>query len=175
MCYEFAMAQTREQNTKWKAQWRETHRAEARALSNKHGPLWRKRHPEQARALNRNQRAAWRKRNPGKQVKLNAAWQDAHPLEHLVRLAKQRAKKKGLEFNISVADLSPAPKFCPILGCELRYGSNFGTKGRCHEAATIDRKDSDLGYIRGNVWVISRSANRLKGRQKLDVFLASRP
>ena len=120
---------------------------------------WRQRHRAKARLLARKQRAAWRKRNPGVQVTLNAKWARANPVEYLVRLAKYRAKRKGLEFAICVDDLMPAPEFCPVFPTiRLRYGIG----PRSAASASIDRKDSRKGYIKGNVTIMSRRANLLK-------------
>lgn len=48
-------------------------------------------------------------------------------------------------------------KVCPILGIELDY-KNSGREN----SAEFDRIDSTEGYIPGNVWIISRRANRVK-------------
>lgn len=49
------------------------------------------------------------------------------------------------------------PSVCPILGIELDYYDP-----RKENSAEFDRIDSTKGYIKGNVWVISRRANRVK-------------
>lgn len=69
--------------------------------------------------------------------------------------AQYRASQKGREFNISIEDIV-VPDKCPILGVpiELQSGSEY--------APSLDRIDSNLGYISGNVWVISKRANTLK-------------
>lgn len=120
---------------------------------------WREKHRAKARKLARRQRAAWRKRNPGVQMTLNAKWARENPVEYLIRLAKYRAKKRGLEFAICADDLMPAPEFCPVFpAMRLRYG--IGPHSMA--AASIDRKDSSKGYVKGNVAIISRRANLLK-------------
>jgi hypothetical protein len=40
---------------------------------------------------------------------------------------------------------------------------NVGTGQHTDDSPTLDRKDPRLGYVKGNVWVISHKANRLKG------------
>jgi hypothetical protein len=81
----------------------------------------------------------------------------------IVTSARKRARIYGLSFSITVDDIV-WPKYCPILGVELRYG------GKGHNAtfsATLDRVDNSLGYIPGNVRVISRKANTNKGNLSL--------
>lgn len=80
--------------------------------------------------------------------------------------ARSRAKKKGLEFNITSKDVV-IPEYCPILGLKLErapYGSRAGQP----QSPSIDRLDATKGYIPGNVWVISRKANIIKTDATLD-------
>ena len=87
-------------------------------------------------------------------------WQQSNPLAYLLSTAKYRSKKSGLEFNLTVQDLEPAPIKCPILGYDLEY-LPIG-KGRLHHSASLDRIDNTKGYVKGNVIIISDRANRLK-------------
>jgi hypothetical protein len=80
---------------------------------------------------------------------------DANPERFLWRGAKNRALKKDLNFNIEVDDII-IPEFCPILGIKLE---RFNIKS----APSLDRVDNTKGYIKGNVRVISRRANTMKG------------
>ena len=82
---------------------------------------------------------------------------------YLLRSAKQRAKVKGLSFNIDITDIN-LPDKCPLLGIPLKsfYGNATGN------SYSIDRIDSSKGYIKGNVWVISKRANTLKGDATLE-------
>lgn len=76
--------------------------------------------------------------------------------------AKHRAKKRGLEFNIISSDIS-LPTHCPVLGIELIYGMGSGTGPAKHsQSPSLDRMDNSIGYVAGNVYVISTRANLLK-------------
>lgn len=76
----------------------------------------------------------------------------------LVRLSRLRAKAKGLPHNISREDVV-VPARCPVLGIEFKFGEGV----RMHAATpTLDRIKNSLGYVRGNVIVVSWRANRLK-------------
>jgi len=78
----------------------------------------------------------------------------------LVSGARVRAKRMGIEVNITIEDLAPYPSHCPILGIELDYGM----KGkRTPASASIDRINSKLGYVKGNVRIISWRANDVRG------------
>lgn len=71
--------------------------------------------------------------------------------------AKWRAKKSGIEFGITVADI-PVPELCPILNIPLVAGEKPTAN-----SPSIDRVDNKKGYVPGNVRVISRAANLIKG------------
>jgi hypothetical protein len=74
--------------------------------------------------------------------------------------AKQRCKKTGREFTITVSDID-IPKFCPILGIELKH--NKGRSGAYRDSPSLDRIDNDSGYTPDNIRVISQMANAMKG------------
>lgn len=80
-----------------------------------------------------------------------------NPEWYLLTKAKERAKIKGLYFNIEVEDIK-IPKFCPILEIELVKG----TSKDYQKSPSIDRIDSSKGYIKGNIRVISALANTMK-------------
>lgn len=71
--------------------------------------------------------------------------------------ARERAKRRGLDFAITVADVV-IPERCPLLGISLRRG----TAVVGDRSPSLDRKDPALGYLPGNVWVISHRANTIK-------------
>jgi hypothetical protein len=71
---------------------------------------------------------------------------------------KRRSTRKGLPFNIDPSDLSPLPKFCSVFGIELDY---TGGNDRRYWAS-VDRIKPELGYVKGNVRIISMAANAAK-------------
>ena len=81
----------------------------------------------------------------------------------LLRAAKQRAKVNGLDFNIDITDIN-LPDKCPLL--DIPLGSFYGIA--TGNSYSIDRIDSSKGYIKGNVWVISKRANTLKSNATLE-------
>ncbi len=82
---------------------------------------------------------------------------DSHPERIMYSSAKARAKKKGLDFSINLEDIL-FPDVCPILQIPLLVNIEKVKD----DSPTLDRIDNRLGYIRGNVRVISYKANRLK-------------
>lgn len=78
-------------------------------------------------------------------------------LRVMIRCARDRARDRGLAFDISTDDLR-IPERCPLLDIPITFG-----KGRLHAGSpSLDRIDPSLGYVRGNVWVISYRANAIK-------------
>ena len=74
--------------------------------------------------------------------------------------ARNNAANKGQEFNITVSDLH-WPEFCPMLGIRLNYGCPTNGKASW-DSPSLDRHDPTMGYVKGNVVVMSWRANALK-------------
>jgi hypothetical protein len=94
-------------------------------------------------------------------------WQEKdrerNPENHLFFNAKMRAKKKGIEFNITKEDVI-IPEFCPILGIKLEKATNKPN----NNSPSIDRIDNSKGYINGNIHVICHKANTIKNNASLE-------
>jgi hypothetical protein len=88
----------------------------------------------------------------------NKAYREANPDWRAWDAIKTRAKKKGLGFDIEVADVVP-PEFCPILGLRLERGKGCGGK---QNSPSVDRIDPTKGYVKDNIQVISNLANLMK-------------
>lgn len=76
----------------------------------------------------------------------------------LYHCAKQRASRSNIEFSITIDDIV-IPDICPLLKIPL---TNIMSKGRIASNASIDRIDSNKGYTKDNIQVISDLANRMK-------------
>jgi len=76
-----------------------------------------------------------------------------NPEKRLLRGAKDRARDFNIPINITLEDIV-IPEVCPVLGKKLEVGTWY--------APTLDRFDNSKGYIKGNVWVISKRANFMK-------------
>lgn len=88
---------------------------------------------------------------------------DLSVVEKLYYGAKNRAKVKGIPFTITRQDIV-VPEFCPILGIRLTAAVGAGVKPirQLPNSPTLDRIVNHLGYVPGNIAVISCRANLLK-------------
>jgi len=80
--------------------------------------------------------------------------------------AKRRAKAKGLPFNIEITDIV-IPERCPLLDIPLQDCK--GTAG--DSSPSLDRLLPHLGYIKGNILVISHRANQIKNCASVDELM----
>lgn len=87
-------------------------------------------------------------------------WQSRNVPSRLCSIAKQRAKKRNVEFSITKDDVI-VPEFCPILGIKLQMNNGSGSGGK-DNSYSLDRIDPSKGYVKGNVQVISHKANSMK-------------
>lgn len=82
---------------------------------------------------------------------------------------KASALKSGIPFDISPRDLIYVST-CPILGITLE---NNDLKSDRNSSPSVDRMIPELGYIKGNVRIISSLANRMKNnanRGEIELF-----
>ena len=84
-------------------------------------------------------------------------YKDKHPERCLLAAAKSRALARGLPFSLKESDIV-IPELCPVLGVPLR----FGRISRTPNSPSLDRLVPSLGYVPGNVVVMSERANRIK-------------
>jgi len=83
---------------------------------------------------------------------------------------RQVAEKEGIPFTITFDELEK-PEFCPVLGVKLNYGCSSGIDGkqtRDPNKASIDKLVPSLGYVVGNVYIISWKANKLKSNMSIE-------
>lgn len=81
------------------------------------------------------------------------------PGDAILWAAKQRSKKLGLPFNLDKNDIV-VPEFCPVLGIKLIV--NLGGTTGSDNSPSIDRIIPELGYVKGNIEIISKKANTIK-------------
>lgn len=103
----------------------------------------------------------WRKNNPEKYKEQTAAHykrsKETCYVQLLLRSAKQRAKKQAIPFNLTIADVD-IPSHCPVLGIPLLAAETLHNDN----SPSLDRIVPNVGYVPGNVVVVSWRANRLK-------------
>ena len=108
-----------------------------------------------------NNKASYRQRD-------NARPRKQRPvMKRMLSQAKQRAKDKGLDFNIEEEDIR-IPERCPILGDKLEVGVR---RGPTRHSPSLDRIKPELGYVKGNIQVISFKANVMKQDATIEELL----
>jgi hypothetical protein len=81
-------------------------------------------------------------------------------LHRILVEAKSRAKKRGIPFEITSADVV-WNDVCPVLKIPITIQRNKG-RGGDDNSPSLDRIDNGKGYVPGNVRIISNRANKLK-------------
>jgi hypothetical protein len=123
---------------------------------------WYLRNKEKVKAASRARHEAYREEaNTGRGIRYKAA-HAVDPRIQMLRAAKDRAKKNGKEFSLTVEDIF-IPSVCPILKIPLF----IGRKGNAN-SPSLDRIDSSKGYVAENVAVISYRANMIKNNATLE-------
>ena len=79
--------------------------------------------------------------------------------------AKCRSKTNNLPFDLILADIH-IPEKCPLLNITL----NMNNSKNAFDSPSLDRIIPELGYVKGNIRVISSEANRLKSNHTLATF-----
>jgi hypothetical protein len=164
----------REVNQRWKDAHREKVRAAGREYqrllrqsdpdrAKAHSKKYRETHPEETKERSR----SWYRKNNGAEYhrKWAAAKRISDPVLFMLRNAKNRAKELGREFSIERSDVV-IPEICPVLGIPIEKGTGPFQPN----SPSLDRIDSSLGYVKGNIAVISWRANCLKRDGTLDEF-----
>ncbi len=86
-----------------------------------------------------------------------------NPLSIILQQAKRRAKLKSVPFDITIDDIE-VPKVCPVLGLPLVVNQGHAKE----DSMTLDRIVPELGYVKGNVAVISFKANTIKSNATVE-------
>ena len=86
-----------------------------------------------------------------------------HRIENMLARCKHRAKQNNIPFNLTKEDIS-IPIYCPVLNIKLKQFDidDAPKRGYNPDSPFLDRIIPSLGYVKGNVRVISARANLLK-------------
>lgn len=107
------------------------------------------------------------KRRPKEYAKFHAdkyRRSEAGKRNDILRNALVSSKKRNLPFNLSLEDII-IPKVCPVLGIELSLNN---TSKNFDSSPSIDRYIPELGYVKGNIEIISMKANRMKNSASIE-------
>jgi len=98
--------------------------------------------------------------------KLSAAaktrWRSMSTEEKILKRVKERVRTQNLPFNLELSDII-IPKYCPIFNIPLFTSDKVGPN-----TPSIDRVLNNLGYVKGNIRIISMKANSMKGAMTID-------
>jgi len=92
----------------------------------------------------------------------NRAYRENNPWQQILSLARSRAKKNNMEFDIQKNDVF-IPNRCPILDIPIYVANVY----RNDNSISIDRINNSKGYTKDNVIIISWRANRIKSTASL--------
>jgi hypothetical protein len=83
-------------------------------------------------------------------------WYYANKRQAYLNRLRNRCEAEGIPFNLTLDDLY-FPEICPVLNIPMDYENK-----RSEGYWSLDKIIPVLGYIRGNVKIISARANRIK-------------
>lgn len=101
----------------------------------------------------------YRKKHQTARQAATLKWVHGKPGYYLWKNAQYRAVREGLAFNLRREDID-IPAFCPVLG--IRIEASLGRRGLSPCSPSVDKILPTLGYVVGNIRVISNLANILK-------------
>ena len=149
----------------------------SRAEANKRYHEQKKNDPEYV-AKRRAHGKKWRDSHKKEVLESRNQYYRDHPEYAWLDSIKHRARKLGVPFNLTAQYLkSIAADICPVLGIPLICST--GNTGPTNNSPTVDRLIPNLGYVEGNVMVVSKLANQIKScatpeqiRQVADFYAA---
>ena len=93
------------------------------------------------------------------------------PAALLLKGAKERAKNQGIPCTIGKEHIV-IPDVCPILGIPITINVLGNNGGNRDQSPSLDKVKPELGYVPGNVRVVSNKANRLKADNTIETLEA---
>ena len=78
---------------------------------------------------------------------------------------KKLTNNLDIDYLISIY---PKNSKCPVLGIELKWGSETNKSLHKDNSPSLDRINPNLGYIKGNVHFVSNRFNRMKSDREID-------
>ena len=111
---------------------------------------WRLEHPEYA--------AKYCLEHPEEAKARSAKYRLEHPEKTMLKSARQRAKKQNVPCTITEGDIY-IPINCPVFGFPLVRNAGGGA---AFNSPSLDKIVPSLGYVPGNIQVISHLANLMK-------------
>lgn len=92
---------------------------------------------------------------------------DARHTTRLLTSIRSKCNKYDLPFDLTIEDLI-IPEYCPVLNIKLSFG---GSDNNRDDSPSVDRIIPKLGYVKGNIIVVSYRANRIKNDATVDELM----
>jgi len=103
------------------------------------------------------------KKNPDRVRQWNENGRINNPKTYILNNARRRAKDRGVPFSLTKADIE-VPEICPVLGIPLHLGKEHSQP----YSPSIDSIIPELGYVPGNVAIMSHKANTIKSNATVE-------
>ena len=140
---------------------------EKRKIYSKH---YRIKNPEKIKELykqskdkyNKSRKERYRAGQPAEREALKK-WYREHTQSRIWSSAKKRARVLQIPFNLTKEDIL-IPERCPILDIYLVTNDNHAGDS----SPSIDRINPALGYVKGNIVIISHKANTMKSNATIE-------
>lgn len=100
----------------------------------------------------------------------NRSWREKNRRLDAIIAVVGRAKSRGIAYDKEHMRALECPATCPILGTPISF-KNSREKRHASNVASFDRINNDLGYVAGNVQIISRMANTMKSNASKDELI----
>jgi len=112
----------------------------------------------------------WKQNNRALVNEISTRWRKTEKgaISEILSQAKKRAKQDGLPFLLMPADIQ-IPDLCPVFGTPLIQGTG---KGPSPMSPSLDKIIPALGYVPGNVRIMSHKANVMKNDATPEQLLA---
>lgn len=94
-------------------------------------------------------------------------FREKNPIQQMLSNCKSSAKRRNIVFDLQLEDLV-IPTYCKYLGIQLEF--NVGN-GLLPQTPSIDRIDTNKGYTKDNIQIISHKANALKSDLNIDTLI----
>jgi hypothetical protein len=134
-----------------------------RAHSYAKAAQWAKDNREKATAMT----LRWQRNNPEAAAAIRKRYKANNPDFSSYDIMRQRAKKRGVPCTLTrkqVMQMVASTAVCPVLGIPLQRGSGKAADN----SPSLDCFYPELGYVPGNVFVISYRANMLKSNATIE-------
>ena len=99
----------------------------------------------------------YNKTNADKKKEHNKEYYKTNADACTLNLIRNRARRKGIHFDLELKDILGVTH-CPVFGWELKRSQGKAQS----DSPSVDRKIPELGYVKGNIQILSQKANTMK-------------